>query len=387
MAVFYKGFGCQRTGFCLLLTLFLGVFVPVAAANEGVYTVSGVEVDVTADNAVQAREKAFAEAQAAAFEILVQRVLTAEELTYFTAPDESLVASLVQDFEVTNEQLSAVRYNGTYTFRFRPDAVRQMLSGGGYRYTDVAHAPVLVLPFYQSNGRTYMWEDNPWLAAWAQMKSRSALLPVNVPIGDLEDIGQLPGDDALRYDPYKLQDMTARYGAGEAVILLASPVNNRLRVDLYHTDNLQATFTKTLMIVPQDGQNIFDTAVQQVVGFLQQDWKTRTAVQPLAETRSFPVVVEFTSLQEWIETKKTLERLFGSADVKVGSLKSKRAELDLIYKGDENSLQQTLRQAGITLQVPQAVSQAQIPQNWWSNGALQASVPAQPYTLYLNKYR
>ena len=78
------------------------------------YTVEGIEVDVTADNAVEARADAFEVAQIKGYEILAQRFLSAEEMKTFETPDVEAISSFVKDYEVTNEQLSAVRYKGIY---------------------------------------------------------------------------------------------------------------------------------------------------------------------------------------------------------------------------------------------------------------------------------
>lgn len=60
MRAFYKHFALVYTVFCV-------AFSSMAFAQDDIYTVENVEVDVTADNAVQAREKAMEEAQVKAY--------------------------------------------------------------------------------------------------------------------------------------------------------------------------------------------------------------------------------------------------------------------------------------------------------------------------------
>ncbi|MEC8664523.1 MAG: hypothetical protein VXY16_03530, partial [Pseudomonadota bacterium] len=95
------------------------------AQVDSLFTVQDVKVDVTSENAAKAREEAFGKAQMKAFEILVERLASSGEAANITPPDYITVSSLVRDFEITNEQLSSVRYIGTYTFRFKKEAVRQ----------------------------------------------------------------------------------------------------------------------------------------------------------------------------------------------------------------------------------------------------------------------
>lgn len=133
MGRFYKLFGKLRTVFCAICLVLATAFFSVTghAANDAVFTVPGVKVDVTAENALQAREQAFAEAQTLAFQQLAERLMPESQLATFVPPEPSVISTMVKDFEITQEQLSHVRYVGTYTFRFTGDAVRSYFAGAG----------------------------------------------------------------------------------------------------------------------------------------------------------------------------------------------------------------------------------------------------------------
>ena len=150
MDIFYKPFHAARIVFCAIVFSFFLVAsmagVPAFAANP-VFTIEDVKVDVTASNALEAKQKAFEQAQVDAFEIMANRMLSESEMKAAPPLDLSTISLLIQDFEVTKEQLSAVRYVGTYTFRFKDDAVRRHFSGQGFQYSDVGSKPVLILPF------------------------------------------------------------------------------------------------------------------------------------------------------------------------------------------------------------------------------------------------
>ncbi len=113
--------------FYLLSYIFLAVIFAVSLAHaqdDMAYTVEGVRVDVTADNAVNARQQAFDKAQQDAFAQLSARLSPGQPVA---APPPTTIATMVDDFEITQEQLSPVRYVGTYTFRFRPGAIQAWL--------------------------------------------------------------------------------------------------------------------------------------------------------------------------------------------------------------------------------------------------------------------
>src|SRR5690606_27150955 len=125
------------------------------------------------------REKAFNEAQIIAFKALAARLLGEDEKASFTPPEVSVISGMLQDFEITDERLSAVEYIGTYTFRFDGPAVRNFFNMKGVTYSDVASRPVLVLPFYQWGSRMVLWQgNNPFLEAWGRNDVKGGLVPL-----------------------------------------------------------------------------------------------------------------------------------------------------------------------------------------------------------------
>lgn len=162
MPALYKGFDrFKPVFFGLVLAACLAFTAPALAQ----YTVEGVEVDVTAANAVKAREEALKQAQVKAFEQLARTTLGEDGMASYTMPDADTVMALVQDFEVTNEQLSARRYKGTFTVRFRPALAQQYL----------AVRPVV--PDYQETADVYAHEQQPYRPAAPSYEQRTAAAP------------------------------------------------------------------------------------------------------------------------------------------------------------------------------------------------------------------
>jgi hypothetical protein len=373
----------------MLLAAFFLMFPAVSRAESNpAYTVEGVEVDVTAENAVKAREKAMDEAQVKAYKMLAERFLGADAMKTFVTPDPLTVSSLVQDFEVTKEQLSSKRYKGTYTVRFRPNAMKMSMASKGISYSDQPKKPVLVLPFYQVGGQTVLWsETNPWMTAWRSFSSTSNAI---VPLGDANDMAQVNDGDALQYDPLEVQELAARYGADDVAILLASPeptgTQGRLVVNVYDNGFEGPTLVQKLVVDQQPGEDentLFQRAAGQVRGLLTGNWKANAAYNPaapvtttttvttttygqpqapvtqraplpytrtvLGPSKMYPARARFSSVQDWVRLKNTLERVYGMQAVMIKTLKSREALLDIRYAGDMPSLQLALQNAGIMM--------------------------------------
>src|SRR5205807_8057234 len=100
--------------------------------------------------------------------------------------DDKAITDLVTSFEVANERMSAVRYAADYTFHFRPAEARRALRGAGIGLGEGDAKPVVLLPVYQADRQSPLWEDpNPWRDAWGQRASGSGAAHLLVPLGDV----------------------------------------------------------------------------------------------------------------------------------------------------------------------------------------------------------
>ena len=388
MRAHYKNF------LCLAMTIFfLGFAMPShAQEQESLFTVTDVTVDVTARSSAVAREKAFSDAQKIAFQTLSERMLSEHAVKGFVSPGPSVISSLIHDFEITNEKLSAVRYVGTYTFRFKDKPVRNFFAGIGVSYTDVTSRPVLILPFYQVGEETVIWSPyNSWLRAWRNAGDQVGVVPMVVPIGDIADVQDVSDNEALSYDPARLQRMIRRYGAGESVLTIAVPDSSLLAVEkledpafgylsiyIYRTDEAGPEFVQRLTLAADSGETkeeLFLKAATSVQKILRDNWKNRTTVDPDA-ANVLPVRVRFQSFPQWIQTQKILEDVYGVDEVQLKNLSSKDAYLDLVFQGSERRLRLALQQAGLTLSKPRI-----------NIASLQAGAEAAPlvYELYLSQ--
>ncbi len=400
----YKQFVPRRTAIYALVTAVFLVFSgAVLAESNPTYTVEGVEVDVTDQNAVKAREKAMDEAQVKAYVMLVERLLGAEQAAAIPAPDPVTASSLVQDFEVVKEQVSNVRYKGVYTVRFRPAAVRAFMSTRGKSYSDTAQKPLMVLPYFETGGMAHLWGDqNPWMRAWRGAAAMpDTLKPTVVPLGDADDMREIVDGSVLDVDPVSFQRLADRYGAEDVAILVASTeptqtAQGRVVVNVYNNGFEGPTFAQKIVIDQQAGETedaLYTRAVARVKGVLRQNWKANAAYNPndfkgapeivptqpvappvrqpyysqnaqygavpatrpaLGPATNYIVTARFSSVQDWVRLKNTLDRLYGMQAVMVKTLKSREAGVSLRYAGNTTALRLALQNAGVTMRAAPA---------------------------------
>lgn len=219
-------------------------------------TVADVIIDKTAKNAVVARNEAMVEAQRVAFQKLAERNMTADAFKTLKLPDDKTIMTLVQDFEIKNEQLSATRYVANFTVRFRegvknyvnivmPLAVAteaqaaptEGTTGGREILTLVSNAPrnILLLPYLESiSGKSLLWEDaNPWRAAWQAVNPQLKNGKVTIPLGDISDVSAGSSDVVWSGDYSVIEKMRTNYGVDEVILAAANKSGTVMSIDMY----------------------------------------------------------------------------------------------------------------------------------------------------------
>ncbi len=365
MGIPYQDTNCKLIIFTVSFIFLFLSNIGQAKAYDSLFVVEGVKVDVTAGNSVTAQNKAFDEAQNKAFRILAQRMVAKAQAESVSTPNALTIASLVKDYEVTEEQLSAVRYVGTYTFRFREAAVSKFFSVSGVTFTNVGSNTLLVLPVFQRNGRNMIWsEDNLWMRAWSRAKLSSGLVPVEVPIGDLMDIADIDEDQALSYERGKLDNMLGRYDASEATIMIAVPdkilsdvshysdtAKGRLRISIYRTDRSKAEHVKDIFLESNGSEtvkNIYDRGVLNAYEALQKDWKRKT-LSNASQSKTFHVRVPLANIKQWAFVQKALAGTPRLSNMSVLSMNKTEARLSFEFMGDIKRLRDSLKRSGISI--------------------------------------
>ncbi len=379
--VSYKHSSAFRTVFygrfmLILLTAFLALVIFSGSANaDSKYIIENVEVDVTAKNAVEARTKAFEEAQIKGYQMLAETLLSEEELATLETPTIDTVSMYVQDYEVTNEKLSAVRYKGTYTFRFSPRAFSSMMASNDIEQTQetqaqqaMASGSVMVLPFYEvAAGQRVLWRDpNPFMQAWQRYMRRNAGAPTNVivPNGNPNDRQQIGDNQSVNYNPAYLNAMRIRYRADNTKLLVAQPQtlsngNEGLLVTVFEPQSWGPELHRRINVKGRYGEGtvqFYDRAVLEVANTIRSGNATAQQQQINHNTNinsgvknSIQAILNFSSVQEWVRTKATLDRAQSVNFVRVQSLSPQQAMLEIDFLGDVEQLRESLRLSGVNM--------------------------------------
>jgi hypothetical protein len=373
-----------------------------APADEPL-TVTDVMIDKTDKNAVTARDQAIVEAQRLAFQRLAERSMTPEAFKDYKLPDDKTIVTLVRDFEIRNEQISANRYMANFTVRFNTeveDYINSDTVAGDTSSSTASSEPgetppsvdiaaplesktVLVLPYLRDifGEKSLLWEDpNPWRETWQALgnKAPHAGLTVMVPSGDIADIAQ-GNSDAVWHDDYSvIEKLRDSYKADAVVLAVANKAGAYVQADIYiyRTGRLE----RQKSLEPYAGADAYKTVFQQAIARIASDMqRVRTLPEaaeggpedmppslqdlsagpektaeklPAPERIKLDATMDFDSFPQWIEAQNRLSAVAPSAVVEISSLRKNAARFTIVveWAGGLNGFKKALAEKGLELE-------------------------------------
>jgi len=365
--------------------------VAAPAVSDDPYTVGGVEVDVTAASAAEARDKAIQEAQRKAFTTLFKRLAADGATRVPPSVGDSDLQRMIQGFEIEKERGSAVRYVGSLSFKFRRKAVRTYLSNLGVSVVEPApHAasapgavpgavpagssppngppvgvkPTLVLPVAQSKGRPLLWEERtPWRSAWEDFAATAGAAKVVIPPGELTDIADIGATEAMAGDAGSLAKIAAHYDAGDVVVAVL-PATDRLdpaaglQVTLtrYGADGRPEGAADAVSVPVGAGEapaavlgRAVSAVVERLASLPQSPAPVMAPPPPANAEAQLQVAVPISGMQDWLEIRRRLTSNPMVLAVDTVSLTRSRVDVTIRYRGEQDGLRAMLDRDSLTL--------------------------------------
>lgn len=328
--------------------------------ETNVFAVQGVDVDVTSTDAAAARNQALMDVQVKAFFQLLQRLGSPELAADARAkmqPEE--IAPYLRSLSIEQETSGPGRYIGKFTVRFLPGKMQRFFSDHGIRVPDRQADPILVLPVWRGADANKMWEDNIWRQAWLDLKGEQGIVPLIVPLGDLEDTETLTVEDALHNDPIKLEAIRRRYGAPSILVAQAQPKEDGgLHVYIEGETRLgKVLFNKIYKSDDGKAESAAPAAVLKFQTAIQGSYKKAEAKLAAAQeaarnanrTQSMSVAVPFSSPREWNAIRSRILTAPHVIGVDLSTLSAEGAVIKLVFNRSVEDLRGNLQRAGLTL--------------------------------------
>lgn len=320
---------------------------PPASQTQSLFSVGGVRVDVTAANAAEAQRQAFANAQRIAFERLVRRVTTADELSArgMPRPEAAILDRMVRSTVIEDARRSDNRYIGRLTVAFDPNQVRAALRAAGFTsINETRGAPILVVPL--APGATPALLGN-WRAAFEQGGFAGDLAPVSV----------IPALVAVSAPDWAAVASSAEAaGAPAATFALLRASAATLTAELIEVGpNGQRRERGQVSVPASGGEAALGANLARLATAANERLQTEArarAPAPGTPRQRLQASALFTDQAQWLRMKAGLEAAAATAisEVRIEAVGRNGALVSFAFAGDQEQLGRDLRRNGLSLQ-------------------------------------
>jgi len=332
--------------------------MPAVAQGPRTYEIT-VPVDVEADDAVAARDQALREGPVIAANELFRRMAMEDDFRLLPRVTPDSVARHVRAVDIANERTSSVRYLADLRVIFDAPGIRQMLTEAGVRFAETVSRPVLVLPVLRTGDQVMLWDEpNPWLAGWAEQAERGGLVPIQVPIGDIQDVNDVGGDAAIVGDEARLLRIAQRYGVKDVMVATADVnLNSRNRpqaaVDIDRFGTLKQANVVRATFPGEAGQSLeqllADVAARSARA-IEENWKRQNLIRA-AEKQEMFCMVPLGRPADWATVRTRLRGVQLVRRFQQMSLTTEQVRLWVAYVGTIEQLQTGMAQQDLRIAV------------------------------------
>jgi hypothetical protein len=324
-----------------------GAAAQVASGNT--YSIGGIDVDVTAADAIQARNQGIREAERRAVKQLVERMVASEDRARVPPLDDGRLQSLIRGVEFAKERTASNHYVATLNIVFSAEPVKAWLGEAGVHVVETVARPALVVPLWKDrNGVEPLDDRNAWRDAWAGLDTSASAVPLTVVRGDQLDQNELSVEEAFVGDVSALSRLNERYRAPTVIVaIVEGDKSGPLTVGGIRYDSQTGARSDIPKMTVADAGQLAEAA-RKMHARLDEDWRNVAAVRR-DEQAALDVQVPIRTLGDWVAVKQRLGSIPAVKNVVVRTLEADHAEIHLDYFGSPDQLQRTLGQVGLQL--------------------------------------
>ncbi len=362
--------------FCALM---LTAVAPLQAAPAAsVYTVAKVRLDVSAANAVMAKEQALQEGPLLALKQMFRRVapFRAYDRLDTLTPEEA--DTVIDGFVVRNERNSSTRYLALLDYSFSRRKFQALLVKKGVPFFDQRSQKQVLMPVFSGSPEEGSEDNNrrnsrEWWRAWRTIDMKHALTDTRLykPKGSDHQVWR-----KIRSGESEGYGLLQRQYAVERLILVDARLNgeqNRLTLHLYGEDQRGHIDYIQEMPVENGLTRTYETAAAIAFAILEGRWREpritgrvvavslpagdgagsgdaaeATGRRLVAETLFLRVA--FRGLRDWQQIRKRLARIPGVRKMQVNSLSPRGADVRMTYPGGAGQFQNEVPAYGFALE-------------------------------------
>ena len=306
-----------------------------------------VNVDITAENVVEAKKQAMAKARRDALNDVLLSVSTAQSVEELAKLNDNQIQHFVSGVMVLMEKSSNVRYIADLRVTINEDVLKAYMAENNLPMVVGEEQTVLVVPLLEQNdGALDLWSDaNFWRQAFIDRKD---IRKGNLILHDIDkNLGNITAVEANRiYDMTEAEfaDLSGFNNVEEVYVLKYSLKDGKVYVKSFPTREVNEVVIGEA--TPQD-------MIEAVLPFFK-DVKKAAKLENWHDddkivNQKVDAVYSYSKLGEWLTLKRFLETNSQVKDVQVVSMANGKVHFSFIYNGVWEKLQANLALRGYKL--------------------------------------
>ena len=310
------------------------------------YEVTGIRVDVTAENAAAARDKALQDGARQALQQFVDTWVPADKRARYARMSQQQIDDMISDFSIRDEKSSGVRYIATLDYRFKPSRASRLLRDAGVTVPllpgEAPPPPIIVVPVLEASIPGV--SGDPWRGAWRSLAERRP-----------ERFVVTRADAGVPDDQARLTALVRQMGGESGLVVVATPTLNAdgslagLDVGFFRQGRSRQA-SGQVSFNPEGGEAIdafMRRAAAGTEAAVRDAWKRAAPPPPVRSELVAWVPVE--SLDDWLKMQKALRQVEGVRRVDLTMMTRREMLVSLSYTGSLNELRANLEDADLTL--------------------------------------
>ena len=328
-----------------LVLCFLSIIGTAFAKSDNI---AKIDVDVDAENSVEAKETAMKEAQRKGFLQIASQYTEEKNVELLNQLSDDEISKFVQSVGVENEKAGGTKYKALLSVEINDDLLKDYMAENDM--IDVKESELLVIPVYRGEygGRIELWEgSNDWRRSWlSKGLIKFGVLQVRTIDSRFEQIEELDGENALYMSSVLYDKISQINGAdGIYVVYAESLPNYDLKVTI---KNERSKTEDSFTVLYSGGENIFDKAIEKSVMFISNMERSAKKQSSVADTGVVSAVYTYENMKDWIDTSKAMLDLKNIKSIDTKSLGGGKVNFDLHYTGSLEDLYNALPEIGLS---------------------------------------
>lgn len=330
------------------IVIFFSFFLSFNAFAEdmNIY-VADVDINATAEDAAQAKEKALKEANRQALYAVINRISTADTTSMLDNLNDNQILNFIREVSVVSEKTVEARYIASLKITINAPVLKAYLTEKNAPISILPETNIIIIPVYKEAkaAKALLWEENNiWYNTWLDNTVDSGQITFH-PIAKTENNQNiLQAEDAIQLNGLSLDSVRRNSGINEIYIAEAVQTAEKLEIIL-KSANAGQIFSK---FYPAETPRVLETAIKdikaEILKRLQQQAKEIESAY-----NQLTIVFSYKTLKEWADLQKQLKEINVITKTNIDAFANHRVQISIEYTGTLEALKDKMALQNLNL--------------------------------------